>query len=155
MATHQDHKPQVFNFGPRPGTGGTGPKKVSESQAARIAQSGGAVEVNKKMGGANKKHDLGQRAKHLDDDHDTLKVKTVTHSVKVNIQKGRQAKNWTQKDLATQIGERVTVVAEYESGKAVPDERVLNRMEKALNMHLRGVKAGQALGVKAPAPKKA
>ena len=113
------------------------------------------LEVNKKMGGANKKHDLGQRAKHLDDDHDTLKVKTVTHSVKVNIQKGRQAKNWTQKDLATQIGERVTVVAEYESGKAVPDERVLNRMEKALNMHLRGVKAGQALGVKAPAPKKA
>ena len=59
-----------------------------------------------------------------------------------------------QKDLATQIGERVTVVSEYESGKAVPDERVLNRMEKALNMHLRGVKAGQPLGVKAPAPKK-
>ena len=154
MASHQDHKPQVFNFGPRPGTGSGGSKKVSESQAAKIAQTGGQVDVTKKMGAVNKKHDLGQRAKQLDDDHDTLKVKTVSHSVKVNIQKGRQAKGWTQKDLATQIGERVTVVSEYESGKAVPDERVLNRMEKALNMHLRGVKAGQPLGVKAPAPKK-
>lgn len=152
--SHQDTKPQVFNFGPKPGAGTGGPKKVSESQAARIAQSGGTLDVNKKMGAGNKKNDLGQRAKHLDDDNETLKVKTVSHSVKVNIQKGRQAKGWTQKDLATQIGERVTVVGEYESGKAVPNEQVLNRMEKALNVHLRGVKAGQPLGVKAPAPKK-
>ena len=150
--SHQDHKPQVFNFAKtganRPGS--AGPKKVSESQASRIAQQGGSVEVSKKMGAGNKHDSLGRQAKHLDEDHDTLKVKTVDFNIRANIQRGRQAKGWTQKDLATQIGERQTVVAEYENGKAVPNERVLNRMEKALGMYLRGKNAGQPLGGAAP-----
>lgn len=146
--SHQDHKPQVFNFGARPGSGrggGAGPKKVTEGQAARIAQAGGSVDVTKKMGAGNKKGDLGRQAKHLDDDHDTLKVKTVDFNVRANIQRGRQLKSMTQKDLATAIGERQSVVADYETGKAVPNQQILNKMEKALGIYLRGVKAGQPL----------
>jgi putative transcription factor len=150
--SHQDHKPQVFNFGPRSGTGGGGSKKVSESQANRISQVGGQVEVTKKMGAGNKHFDLGRQAKHLDDDHDTMKVKTVDFNVRANIQRGRQAKNWTQKELATAINERPSLVSDYEQGKAVPNEAVLNRMEKALGIYLRGVKGGQPLAGKGPAP---
>lgn len=152
---HQDHKPQVFNFGPRPGSsGGAGPKKVNDSQAAKIVQQGGAVDVSKKMGAGNKHSDLGRQAKRLDDDTETLKHKTVDNNVRANIQRARQAKNWTQKDLATAINEKPSVVGEYEQGKAIPNEGVLNRMEKALGVHLRGVKAGQAMEAKKPGGKK-
>jgi len=154
--SHQDLKPQVFNFGPRPGSsGGPGPKKVSDSQAAKIVQQGGTVEVTKKMGAGNKHNDLGRTAKRLDDDHETLKHKTVDHNLALNIQRARQAKNWTQKDLATHINEKQSVVTDYESGKAIPNEGVLVRMEKALGVHLRGVKAGQTMEAKKPAPKAA
>jgi len=155
--SHQDHKPQVFNFGARPGSsggGGGGPKKVSEQQAARLVQSGGSVEVSKKMGAGNKHSDLGRQAKHLDDDNETLRVKTVDFGIRTNIRRGRQAKNWTQKELAVAINEGASLVADYENGKAVPNEGVLNRMEKALGVYLRGARAGQPMEVRQPkAPK--
>ena len=114
--SHQDHKPQVFNFGPRPGSSTTGPKKVSESQAARVIQSGGTVEVTKKMNGGNKHTDLGRQAKHLDDDNETMKVKHVDFNVRSAIQRGRQAKGWTQKELAQKFNESATVVGDYDTG---------------------------------------
>jgi len=155
--SHQDHKPQVFNFGPRPGSSsGTGPKKVSEAQANRVLQSGGKVDVSKKQAPSNKHNgDLGARAKHLDDDHETLKVKTVDPVIRVNIQRGRNLKEWTQADLARLINERPTVIADYENGKAIPNEAILNRIEKALGMYVRGARAGQPMEVKQPAAKPA
>ena len=54
------------------------------------------------------------------------------------IQKGRQAKEMTQKDLATKICEKPQVVTEYESGKAVPNQAILGKLERALDMKLRG-----------------
>jgi len=54
------------------------------------------------------------------------------------IQKGRQAKNLTQKDLATKICEKPQVVTEYESGKAIPNQAILAKMERVLELKLRG-----------------
>ena len=54
------------------------------------------------------------------------------------IQKGRQAKEMTQKDLATKICEKPQVVTEYESGKAVPNQAILGKLERALGIKLRG-----------------
>lgn len=64
------------------------------------------------------------------------------------IQKGRQQKNMTQKDLATKICEKPQVVTEYESGKAVPNQAVLAKMERALEMKLRGKDKGAPLAPK-------
>lgn len=58
---------------------------------------------------------------------------------------GRQAKSWTQADLAKQICEKQTVVNEYESGKAVPNQQILAKMERALGIRLRGKERGQPL----------
>ncbi len=155
--SHQDHKPQVFNFGKRPGSsGGTGsaPKKVSETQATRIMQAGGKVDIVKKQAPSNKHNgDLGRQAKHIDDDTETLRVKTVDPMIRANIQRARQQKEWTQQDLARAINEKPSVVSDYEQGKAIPNEQVLNRMEKALGVYIRGVKAGQPLEVRAPVAK--
>jgi len=71
------------------------------------------------------------------------------------IQKGRQAKGMTQKDLATKINEKPQVVTEYESGKALPNQAILSKMERALEMKLRGKEKGQPLVPKGQAKKAA
>jgi putative transcription factor len=55
-----------------------------------------------------------------------------------------------QKDLATKICEKPQVVNEYESGKALPNQAVLAKMERVLEMKLRGKDKGQPLAPKAP-----
>lgn len=148
----QDWKPQVFNFGER-GVGSAGSKRVTEGQANRAIQQGKAVDITKKEHAtANQHGGLGARAKRIDDDHETLKVKLIDPHVSAAIQRARQAKGWTQTDLARNVSERQSTVTEYENGKAQPNEQVLQRMEKALGVYLRGAKAGQPLEVKQKAP---
>lgn len=66
-------------------------------------------------------------------------------SVAKAIQQGRQAKNMTQKELATKINEKATVVNEYEAGKAIPNQQVLGKLERALGIKLRGKDIGAPL----------
>jgi len=65
------------------------------------------------------------------------------------IAQGRQAKEMSQKDLATKICEKPQVVTEYESGKAIPNQQILAKMERALGMKLRGKDKGKPLEAKA------
>lgn len=51
----------------------------------------------------------------------------------------------TQKDLATKINEHQKVVNEYESGKGVPNQQILAKMERVLNIKLRGRDIGEPL----------
>ena len=50
-----------------------------------------------------------------------------------------------------QINERPQIVAEYESGKAIPNQNILQKMEKALQIKLRGKDIGEPL--QKPKPK--
>ena len=52
----------------------------------------------------------------------------------------RQAKEptMTQKDLATKVNEKPSVINDYESGKAIPSQQVLAKLERALGVKLRG-----------------
>ena len=65
------------------------------------------------------------------------------------IQKGRQAKGLSQKELATKICEKPQVVNEYESSKAVPNQAILGKLERALEIKLRGKDKGAPLAPKA------
>ena len=58
--------------------------------------------------------------------------------------------NLTQKDLATKICEKPQIVNEYESGKALPNQAVLAKMERVLEIKLRGKDKGAPLAPKAP-----
>ncbi|CAJ1022643.1 putative Multiprotein bridging factor 1/Helix-turn-helix [Leishmania utingensis] len=153
--TGQDWEEQRFNFQQRGGTSSTQPRKVTERDANRAVQSGQSVEVQRKEHQRFNQQAVsaGANAKKLDEDHETLKVKRVDPHLRVRIMKERQALNWSQQDLAQRISERVSVVAEYENGKAVQEERVIVKMEKALGVHLRGAKAGEPMGKSRPAPK--
>jgi ribosome-binding protein aMBF1 (putative translation factor) len=56
------------------------------------------------------------------------------------MSKARLAKEppMTQKDLATKVNEKPSVINDYESGRAVPNQQVLAKLERALGVKLRG-----------------
>ena len=45
---------------------------------------------------------------------------------------GRQAKELSQKEFAAKIQEKPQIVTEYEQGKALPNQQILAKMERAL-----------------------
>lgn len=51
----------------------------------------------------------------------------------------------TQKELATKANEKPQVVNDYESGRAVPNQTIIGKLERALGVKLRGVEAGKPL----------
>ena len=59
------------------------------------------------------------------------------------IQKGRQDKGMTQKELATKICEKPQVVNEYELGKGIPNNQIMIKIEKAIGIKLRGKDKGE------------
>lgn len=60
-------------------------------------------------------------------------VVRVDRSFSVTLQQARTQKGLTQKDLATKICEKPSVIADYESGRAIPNPQVrhehLRRLE--------------------------
>ena len=44
----------------------------------------------------------------------------------------------SQKDLAQKVNEKPSVIQDYESGKAIPNPQILGKLERALQVKLRG-----------------
>uniref|UniRef100_UPI00358E49B9 endothelial differentiation-related factor 1 homolog n=1 Tax=Myxine glutinosa TaxID=7769 RepID=UPI00358E49B9 len=61
------------------------------------------------------------------------------------IQKGRQEKGPNQKDLATRISEKPQIVTDYEAGRAIPNNVVLGKIERVLEIKLRWKDIGRPL----------
>ncbi|KAG2469757.1 EDF1 factor, partial [Polypterus senegalus] len=103
-------------------------------QAVAAAQRRGEeVETTKKWAaGQNKQHVVTKNTAKLDRETEELHHERVTLEVGKVIQQGRQSKGMTQKDLATKINEKPQIIADYESGKAIPNNQVLGKIERAL-----------------------
>tara|TARA_B100000401_G_scaffold29890_1_gene17915 strand:- start:7486 stop:7878 length:393 start_codon:yes stop_codon:yes gene_type:complete len=64
-------------------------------------------------------------------------VPKVKRSVAKLIQTGRVARGFkTQKDLANAIGVQTSVISSYESGKAIPDHILLQKLRRVLQIKL-------------------
>jgi len=128
----QDWKPVVIR-----------PKKQNNTKTqVRAAQqtNTGGVETQKKGVASNKQRSSDYDIRRLDQDDGEeagYEVKTVGLAMGRKIQQARQTKGWTQKDLAEQIQEKQVVVSTYETGKAMPNQKVIAKMEKALGVNLR------------------
>lgn len=61
---------------------------------------------------------------------------TVDKELSKAIAAARLAKKMTQKELATAINERPQIIQEYEAGKAIPNPQILNKLDRALGIHL-------------------
>ncbi|KAM7509493.1 hypothetical protein LguiA_019946 [Lonicera macranthoides] len=103
-------------------------------------RSGGQVQTVKKSdAGVNRKGPAtALNARKLDEAAEPAALERVGTDVRQAIQKARMEKKMSQADLAKQINERTQVVQEYESGKAVPNQAVLGKMERVLGVKLRG-----------------
>ncbi|KIR26476.1 multiprotein-bridging factor 1 [Cryptococcus deuterogattii 99/473] len=54
--------------------------------------------------------------------------------------KNAEGKSMTQKELATSVNSKPQDIADLESGRAVPDQALLGKLERKLNVKLRGAK---------------
>ena len=61
---------------------------------------------------------------------------SVSKDLRVAIQQARNAKGLTQKALAASLNLQPQVIAEYENGKAIPNNAVIARIERALGAKL-------------------
>lgn len=127
--------------------------QARSSQAVNSAQRTGAdIDTSKKYAaGQNKQHSANKNTAKLDRETEELHHGTISLDVSKLIQQGRQAKGFTQKDLSTKINEKPQVVNDYEAGRAIPNQVVLSKLERALEMKLRGKDKGKPLEAK---PKK-
>ncbi|CUM51914.1 unnamed protein product [Debaryomyces tyrocola] len=142
----------VTIIGQKARIGGGGPrqnvaKTQGELNAAR--RSGNVVGTEKKYGSTNtKSNPEGQRLTKLDAVDDVVPTKKLDMNVGKAIQQARQEKKLTQKDLATKINEKPNVINDYEAGRAVPNQQLLGKLERALGVKLRGKNIGEPLFAK-------
>jgi len=138
----------VTVIGNRRSAAGGSANKEKQLNVAR--RQGMAISTEAKYGGGgNTQKQTSLNTMKLDQETEELRHKTVDLSVGKAIQKGRQAKELTQKELATKINEKPQIVVEYEQGKAIPNQAILSKMERVLGMKLRGKGIGQPLEPKA------
>ncbi|KAG0669059.1 multiprotein-bridging factor 1 [Pichia californica] len=129
--------------------GGSGPKEhiiKSSSQINAARRSGAITSVDKKYGIGNSRSDPeGQRLTRVDRSDEIIIPKKLDINVGKAIQKARQEKNISQKDLATKINEKPTIVNDYEAGRGTPNQQILAKMERVLGVKLRGKDIGSPL----------
>lgn len=74
------------------------------------------------------------------DSDDPEPPQTLNHSVKICIQQGRVANKLTQKQLAHKLNLPVQTIAEYESGKAIPNRQILSKIGRVIGINLNKMK---------------
>jgi putative transcription factor len=72
----------------------------------------------------------------LEEDSEHFAHATIDRSLAQALQQARLAKKMTQKDLAQLIMEKPTVVNEFESGRAMPNPAIIQKLERALGVRL-------------------
>ncbi|KAL5975146.1 Multiprotein-bridging factor 1c [Asimina triloba] len=131
----QDWEPVVLHK-PKPKS-----QELRHPKAVNQALGAGAtvLTVKKAEAGANKRGaGPAMNARKLDEETEPGSLARVSAEVRQAIQKARLAKKMSQAELGKLINERPQVVQDYENGKAVLNQLVLAKMEKVLEVKLRG-----------------
>lgn len=76
-------------------------------------------------------------------ENEELVEKKISLEVRKVIQQARQANKMSQSQLAQQLNVKPNVINEYESGKVVPNNQLLGKMERILKVKLRGKDIGK------------
>ncbi|KAI9298124.1 hypothetical protein K502DRAFT_339690 [Neoconidiobolus thromboides FSU 785] len=117
------------------------------ASAVNQAFRAGGVSTEKKFtGGSNKSADAEfQRKAKIDAETDAVAPALLSLDVGKTIQKFRQEKGLTQKDLATKVNEKANIINDYEMGRAQPNQQLLGKLERVLGVKLRGKDIGGPL----------
>ncbi|KAH7404167.1 hypothetical protein KP509_15G013500 [Ceratopteris richardii] len=117
--------------------------KRDEKAVNEARRAGGAIEVVKKYNaGSNKASSStpGLNTKKLDEETEVLAHEKVSSDLKKAIIQARMEKKMTQAKLAQLINEKPQIVQDYESGKAIPNQQIISKLERVLGTKLRGKK---------------
>ncbi|GFZ51947.1 Multiprotein-bridging factor 1 [Saitozyma sp. JCM 24511] len=121
-------------------------------------RSGAAIATGTKTAGQSKGPADHQRIAALDRDDAPKPPEKVDVSVGKALAQARQAKlkpdgkSMTQKDLATAVNAKPQDIADLESGRAVPNQQLLAKLERIVGVKLRGAPA--LIGTPLAGPKK-
>lgn len=123
----QDWKEVVFKKGP----------KAAPSVNAAIQHGQEVITEKKASAGTNKQHSAPvTKPSKLDAETEAFEHKHLSHDFKVSLMQSRLEKKLTQAQLGLIINEKANVVADYESGKVVPNPETVQRLSKALGVKL-------------------
>ncbi|KAG0049481.1 multiprotein-bridging factor 1 [Gryganskiella cystojenkinii] len=121
--------------------------KVSRSEADLNAarRAGAPISTERKVvSNAPAGEDFRHIAK-VAESPEIIAPKTVTVDVGKVMAKARIEKKITQKELSAVVHEKPSVINDYEAGRAVPNQQVLAKIERALGVRLRGKDIGGPL----------
>ncbi|KAF9920940.1 multiprotein-bridging factor 1 [Linnemannia zychae] len=122
--------------------------KVTRSAAdINAARRAGAVVSTERKVVTNAGHvgeDFRRIAKLAETD-EIVAPKAVSMDVGKAIAKARIELKLTQKELGVKVNEKQTVINDYEAGRAVPNQQILGKLERALGVKLRGKDIGSPL----------
>uniref|UniRef100_A0A0K0FYM6 Endothelial differentiation-related factor 1 (inferred by orthology to a human protein) n=1 Tax=Strongyloides venezuelensis TaxID=75913 RepID=A0A0K0FYM6_STRVS len=125
------------------------------SEIAKAMRSGNIVETAKKFNaGGNKQHQAAMNSLKLAEETEELHHDRISLDLGKLIQRVRMDLGMSQKDLAVKINEKHTVITEYESGKAIPNQQIFSKLERVLNVKLRGKDIGKPFPIKKVPQKK-
>ena len=115
----------------------------SKNQHLNSQRRAGNVIATKKMGRSNNSavrasDRVGGEANmcKLETDNESLKHAKVGHELRSAIQQARTAKGLTQKELATQLNVKTTMISDYEAGRAIPNPQFIVKLERKLGVKL-------------------
>ncbi|CAM8882727.1 hypothetical protein QQ045_020033 [Rhodiola kirilowii] len=117
--------------------------KKDEKFVNAARRAGAEIETLKKStAGTNKAASSGTslNTRKLDEETEVLAHDRVPTELKKSIMQGRTDKKLTQAQLAQLINEKPQIIQEYESGKAIPNQQIILKLERALGVKLRGKK---------------
>jgi len=116
--------------------------KNNEEALRTAAKEGSDVDAVKKHNAAKnvavKAQPVSAKKLENEESDESMTIPKVSRSVAIRIQQARLDKKWTQKELATKINEKQQIINDYESGRAVPSQAVLAKLERILGVKLRG-----------------
>uniref|UniRef100_A0A1D1Z2M5 Multiprotein-bridging factor 1a n=1 Tax=Anthurium amnicola TaxID=1678845 RepID=A0A1D1Z2M5_9ARAE len=121
----------------------TAAARKDEKAVNAARRSGAEIETIKKSNaGTNKaaSSSTSLNTRKLDEETEILTHEKVSMELKKNIMQARMDKKLTQSQLAQLINEKPQVIQEYESGKAIPNQQILTKLERVLSVKLRGKK---------------
>ena len=103
--------------------------KISSKKLAKNHSAKGNVEIIRKTGTYGSK-----MSKILEKDE--IGVPKLSLQFKIAMVQARNAKGLTQKELAHKIAVKDTIIKSYENGKAVPQNNIIQKIEKVLGVKL-------------------
>jgi len=121
--------------------------KTSPEINAALRQ--GSSSERKPSGGQNKARQGTdhQRIAKIDRENEVAPPSKVPLAVGQAIQTARQKLGLSQKEVAQRVNEKPSVIQDYESGKAIPSDQFLAKLERKLYVKLRGSDIGKELQI--------